>query len=286
MVQRAPASRSLIALALSRVPDRPRWIDTRGMLLSSRSVVFAAPGSHGADVVAAVPDAALASVVGRPPRTTMRNALLSLAGDVNVLSQMEDADYVAAALPGWRRQRAIIHVLPDAWAREDEPVTGARVFTRQTAPRFDHVPEHLRRELLDALKGRTVSRFVPGHLPPAGAVVARTTVPMAAAWADGRPVSFCYPVWQTETLWDVSIETLPAYRGLGLAARAARTLIRHMRGSGRAPVWAALETNTASRGLAARLGFLETAGIAVFSAASSTPQPRTSPARIPPSGAA
>jgi GNAT superfamily N-acetyltransferase len=128
------------------------------------------------------------------------------------------------------------------------------------------VPEQLRRELLDALHGRTVSRFVPGHLPRSTPVVSRITVPMAAVWADGRPVSFCYPVWQTETWWDVSIETLEPYRRSGLGARAARALIRYMRQSGRAPVWGALETNHGSRALAARLGFVETAGIAVFTA--------------------
>jgi hypothetical protein len=151
-------------------------------------------------------------------------------------------------------------VLP--WEAESEP--NVRVFTLESGPRFDHVPETVRGELLDALRGRTVSRFVPGALPPAGAAASRMTVPMAAAWADGRPVSFCYPVWQTETLWDVSIETLEPYRRLGLGARAARTLIRHMRMTGRAPVWGALETNSASRALAARLGFLEAGGIAVF----------------------
>ena len=276
MVQRTPGSAALIALALTRVPDLPRWIDTRGMLLSARSIVFAPSGPLGADLVAAVPDAALASVVGRPPRATLRNAVVSLDGDVNVLSQMEDADYVGAALAGWRRQRAIIHVLPDVmpWERDIEP--GARIFTRQTAPRFDHVPEHLRRELLDALNGRTVSRFVPGHLPRATAVVGRITVPMAAVWADGRPVSFCYPVWQTETLWDVSIETLPAYRRQGLAARAARTLIRHMRGVGRAPVWGALETNAASRALAARLGFSRPAALRSSARRRPWPKPQTS----------
>jgi hypothetical protein len=39
-----------------------------------------------------------------------------------------------------------------------------------------------------------------------------------------------------------------------------------MRGTGRAPVWGALESNAGSRALAARLGFLEAAGIAVFTA--------------------
>jgi GNAT superfamily N-acetyltransferase len=282
MVQRTPGGTTLIAVALTRVPDLPRWIDTRGMLLSGRSQVCAPAGGAEASMIVAVPDAALASVVGCPPVDALLDVVSSLAGDVNVLSQLEHADYVASALAAWQRQRAIIHVLPprlDKWPETDR---GARIFSRETAPRFDHVPEYLRRELLDALNGRTVSRFVPGHLPSSTTVVSRVPVPMAAVWADGRPVSFCYPVWQTETLWDVSIETLPAYRGQGFGVRAARTLIGHMRARGRAPVWGALEANGASRALAARLGFVETAGIAVFSAASSPATRRTSADRTRP----
>lgn len=269
MVERTPADSGLTAFALTRVPDLPRWIDTRGMLLSGRAAVDAPAASGGTipGVVVVVSDSALASVVGRPSQRTIVDVIATLSGDVNVLAQMEDADYVGGALPGWRRQRAIVHILPEVLPWEAHVDPHARVFTLASAPRFDHVPELLRRELLDALRGRTVSRFVPGALPPSGALVSRITVPMAAVWADGRPVSFCYPVWQTETLWDVSIETLAPYRRLGLAARAARTLIRHLRGTGRAPVWGALETNTASRALAARLGFLETGGVAVLTEA-------------------
>jgi len=51
------------------------------------------------------------------------------------------------------------------------------------------------------------------------------------------PVAFCYPVVQTETLGDVSIDTLEAHR---------------------------LESNTASRTLAARLGLIETDRLTVF----------------------
>lgn len=284
MVERAPGGASPLALALTRVPDAPRWIDTRGMLLSGRATVFAADASGG--FVAAVPDAALASIVGRPPAGIVRQALAALRGDVNLLAQMEDADYTASLVAGWRRQRALIHVLADGIRWEDESDRGAQVFTRETAPAFDHVPDPLRRELRDALNGRTISRFVPGIVPEAPPIAARAVVPMAAAWADGRPVAFCYPVWQTETLWDVSIETLPAYRRRGLGAKAARRLIRHLRHAGRSPVWGALETNAASRRLAARLGFLETAGLAVFTAASSPSTPRTSPRRTPPPAAA
>ena len=43
-------------------------------------------------------------------------------------------------------------------------------------------------------------------------------------------------------------------------------MIRYMRRGGRAPVWGALDTNVGSRMLAAKLGFVENAGIAVFTA--------------------
>lgn len=284
MVQRASDDGSLLAGALTRVPDLPRWVDTRGMLLSGRAVVHA-EGPDLSHFVAVVPDAALASVVGRPSATLVAGVVASLAGDVNVLCQMEDADAVAAALPGWRRHRALLHTQQDGGPTEDASDTGVRIFGRDTAPAFDHVPTPLRAELRDALNGRTVSRFVPGLLPAAGGVAARVAVPMAAVWADGRPVAFCYPVWQTETLWDVSIETLPAYRQRGLGRRAARTLIRHMRARGCSPVWGALESNTASRRLAASLGFAEAAGIVVFTAAASPSTSETSPRRTPPRAA-
>lgn len=276
MVQRASGDGSLLAGALTRVPDLPQWIDTRGMLLSGRALVWAAERDLSG-FIAVVPDAALASVAGRPAVSIVQEAVASLVGDVNVLSQMEDADYVGSALQGWQRQRALIHILRDSPAWEAGSDTGVRIVSRETAPAFDHVPDPLRKELRDALNGRTVSRFVPGVVPAAGGGAARTVVPMAAVWVDGRPVAFCYPVWQTETLWDVSIETLPAYRQRGLGRRAARTLIRHMWAGGRAPVWGALESNIPSRRLAASLGFLETAGMAVFTAASSR---RTDPSPL------
>jgi GNAT superfamily N-acetyltransferase len=268
MVEPAAGDDRVASFALSRVPDLPQWIDTRGMLLSGRARVLVPEAPDGpSGVIVVVPDSALASIVGRPPAQTIARTIAALRGDVNVLAQMEDADHVGRALGGWHRRTAIIHVLPGvmAWERERDPEV--RVFTRQSAPRFNHVPESLRCELLDALNGRTVSRFVPGAVPRAAGVAGTMTVPMAAVWADGRPVSFCYPVWQTESRWDVSIETLASYRRRGLAARAARTMIRYMRGVGRAPVWSALETNTPSRRLAASLGFLEAAGLAVFTEA-------------------
>jgi RimJ/RimL family protein N-acetyltransferase len=255
--------------ALARLPDEPRWVDVRGMLLSGRARVQAAPdaspGRHG--FIVTVPDVSLAAIVGEPPPELIAATVTGLIGDVNLLAQHEDAGSVRAALPGWIRHTAILHVLPEVVPWESEPDPATRVFGRGSAPRLDHVPEPLRRELREALAGRTTARFVEGAFPRTVPAAASVDVPMAAAWAGSVPVAFCYPVWQTERWWDVSIDTLYTHRRQGFAQRAARALIRHLRLAGRAPVWGALDTNTASRALAARLGFIEAGGIAVFTRA-------------------
>jgi RimJ/RimL family protein N-acetyltransferase len=75
----------------------------------------------------------------------------------------------------------------------------------------------------------------------------------------------CYAGWRTEKWWDVSIDTVEAYRRRGYAARAVRFMIGHMAGLGQAPVWGALESNIASMHLAASLGFVAIDQLAVFS---------------------
>ena len=267
-----------IAQALARVPDEPRWVDVRGMLLSGRATVRAGPADVSAGFVVIVADVSLAAIVGSPRPDLISESLAALEGDVNVLVQHEDAAWTSSALPGCVRRTAVLHVLPGVmpWEAVSDPST--RVFTRTTAPRLDHVPDPLRKELLEALRGRTTARFVPGALPNAPDRQVGAALPIAAAWAGPRPVSFCYPVWQTERWWDVSIDTLEACRRRGYAQRAARAMIRHLRAEGRAPVWGAVESNTASRGLAARLGFIEAAGLSVFTLP--RPDARTSAAPV------
>lgn len=79
--------------------------------------------------------------------------------------------------------------------------------------------------------------------------------PIAATWVEGAPVSFCYAGTMTESTWDVAVDTLEAQRGRGRAMSCVTFMIHHMRDTGREPLWAALETNRASRRLAEKLGF-------------------------------
>ncbi len=256
--------------ALARVPDVPAWVDTRGMLLTRRAVVSFAPGANldTDGFVVELPSRALVSVVGRPPGTLIAGRVRRLEGDVNVLCAMETADAVESALPGWQRHGALIHALPSRQRWESEIESGVTIFTRADAPALSHVPEPLRTELVETLEGHPAARFVPGALPQARhGDRSERPIPMAAAWSGGLPVAFCYPVLQTETLWDVSVVTLAAFRGRGLAGLAARAMTRHMRRMDKSPVWGALDTNGASLAVARRLGFVLSGRVAVFTAA-------------------
>jgi hypothetical protein len=256
----------MIATALERVPDDPWRVDTRGMLLSGRAEVLfpSTPESVADGFVVCLEDAALVAVVGRPPRALIRHCVNDLEGDVNVLCQPADATHVGAVLVGWPRTMAILHTLRahPPWAEGNEPDT--RIFHAADAPSLAHLPASLRRELLEALSGRTISRFVPGDLPDRDVPPPLEATPIAASWSGGRPVSFCYPVLRTESWWDISIETLEAYRRQGHAGRAFRAMTRHMWQTGRSPVWGATVANISSLELAHSLGFQEVGRLCVF----------------------
>ncbi len=107
---------------------------------------------------------------------------------------------------------------------------------------MDHTPAELKEELVEAAKYS----------------------PVAATCVERLPVSFCYAGSQTESLWDISIDTLAGHRNRGYAALCVAFLIEHFRRQGLAPVWGALESNVPSMKLAAKLGFTPVDQLVVF----------------------
>ena len=176
-------------------------------------------------------------------------ALEDITALTPVLAQIDDAAWVESALASvssaaapWRGETFVVHALADpdrVVAIVDQPLV--RMLRLDDA--LEHLPPDLRHEMTHA----------------------RLMGPVAAVFADGLAASFCYPCWQTERLWDVSIDTLDEHRGKSFAAAAVRLMIHHMRREGRAPVWGALESNGASLRLAARLGFVPVDRMVVFS---------------------
>ena len=117
----------------------------------------------------------------------------------------------------------------------------------------------------------TIRQFVWSAMP--GHLLDMLWVPLFVACVPpgdaGRIVSVCSAAWETETLWDVSVETVSDYRRRGLAAACFIALARWMLAErGKRPVWGAHESNPASLALAASLGFVRESELLSF-------QPRT-----------
>lgn len=83
---------------------------------------------------------------------------------------------------------------------------------------------------------------------------ARTRGPIFTTYVDGAPACFAYAPWRSPAYFDVSVDTLPGFRQLGLATLTAAAMIRSE--LPRKPVWGADEHNDASLRLAERLGFV------------------------------
>ena len=221
------------AHVLAQLPDTPRWLETRAILRSPHVTVNGGEAGYVARLVHGA--ISVVAVVGRPSVDAIASAIDGITALTPILAQTDNADHVARSLGDrWTRERVIVHRQTSSPAVErdfGDATVEIRLLTR--GDDLDHLPAGLRHEITHA----------------------REMAPIAAALVDGRPVSFCYPIWTTESMWDVSIDTLPDHRRRGLAAHATRFMIEHMRRDGLEPIWAALETNVPSLRLAARLGF-------------------------------
>jgi GNAT superfamily N-acetyltransferase len=220
------------------LPDLPRWVEVRSLLLSGRGLTVGTTAGPPPAFVAFEPDG-LAVVVGHPAEDLVRAAAVRTR---EVLAAPEDADRVAAALPSWNRERATIHVLDSDQRLPAVPPGAVRELS---IPDLLSLPDRsLREELLAEAEDGT--RIV-------------------AAYAGGAPVAFCYAGSVTERWWDVSIDTLEPYRRRGYAALCAACRIREMALLDKRPVWGAVESNRASLGLAAKLGFRPVDTLFLFS---------------------
>jgi GNAT superfamily N-acetyltransferase len=225
------------------LPDAPRWIDTRGALIGGRCRIVPGGGESAGDAPCCLvvsEEFPFAGVVGRPAAKVIRDVV---AGPrrLELLAQAEDIDHLGAALPGWIRELATLHTLPETVERrlvDGAPASGDGrdgefLWPVGSSPPLDHMRAELREELETVLK--------------------RT--PLASVVVDGRPVSVCSAAVETESWWDVSVETLEPHRGQGLAGRCFALLAAALAGQGKRAVWGGHASNAGSLRAAAKLGF-------------------------------
>jgi GNAT superfamily N-acetyltransferase len=236
-VRGSPDAETLARLA-RELPDIPRWVETRSLLLVGECELFGLDESDELSFVVRGTGYPLVSVVGRPSKGAIREAVAGRR-DCEVLVPPENGAHVAAALPGWERSAATLHLLGDETRLPRVPAGAVRLLDPRELGQMEGLPRALREEL----------------------VVAARTSPVAASFDGGRPVAFCYAD-RTEGLWDVSIDTLEGYRRQGHAARCVAFVVEHLRPL--RPVWGAENTNRASLGLATRLGFVPVDEVLLF----------------------
>lgn len=234
------------------VPDTPRWIDLKGLLHSGRCDIWAE--ARPADGFVAMSwDFPFAALYGDPrPDLVQAATAAGLAActrrypvdEWQLLASPEARAVVESALPGWKRRGIVLH----RWAGKRElPPPDADV-------EISLLPRGLAESelALDAFPAATRQEL---------AVEWVSRRPMAVASVEEQLVTCCYAAFTTESLWDVSIETLELYRRRGLAATCFQYLAAHMADRGKTPAWGADLDNPASLGLAAKLGFVRDATI-------------------------
>ncbi|MEX0683229.1 MAG: GNAT family N-acetyltransferase [Dehalococcoidia bacterium] len=235
------ADRAVAQRLLAVLPDIPRWMETRAVLMCDDCELDVVSEEPPVFVVGD-PLMQMVSVVGEPPSELIRKAVARI-GECNVLAQEDNRRHVEAALSGWLSTTARLLLQADESAMQAVPPGDVRILTGTILDGIPGVPGDLRDELQ-----RLLLRWP--------AVVAYTE--------EGEAAAFCAAGSPTEGLWDIGIDTLEPYRRQGYAAQAVRFLVDLMWERRKRPVWGALETNAASLALAAKLGFRPVDTMVVF----------------------
>ena len=216
---------------LASLPDLPRWVDARGLLMARRG--FVVDTADGCRLICGRKDRLVV------PTTVELSPLVETTATREVPGRLDSAAGRDAAggryhLPDWTAEPATVFTLPPdrahGWRLPPWPTAP---MTAEQIEAADAVPQPLRDRLRDAVQ--------------------RT--PVWSASMEGRPVAFAYAAHTTEAgstcRWTRSRSA--RNRGLGRAAAMGLIVDRMLRGL--RPVWCAVKSNEASHGLARRLGF-------------------------------
>ncbi len=236
------------AKLLQLLPDIPRWIYARWMVLSGNGRIYVENKSENSFIIQD-PNNGLTCVVGKPGADVIQKSLTSIDMPVRIIGFKNNYRYIENELKEFERSTAYLYTLSEEKPKYSYTDASVRFMMKNDIQAARHIPDVLRKELVDAL----------------------LQSPVAAGLIEDKPVSFCYAAAMTETLWDISIDTLKPYRNKGYAGHTVGFMIEHMMTKGKRPVWGAEESNRASVHLAKKLGFKPVDKLYLFNKSQESP---------------
>ncbi len=219
------------SVALSEIPDSPATLEFRSLALDRNSLVY----RSGVGLLLVDSRKELVCAVG----AIDCDDVVQLCRSSDLACELLGDESARDALRGVVSfEPARIFVLDTTWRIGSFTRADLAIRPLGSADSLAHLPEELREEI----------------------ETERPRVPVFATFIDGAPVSFAYSSSMTQTLADISIDTLEAYRNRGIGAATAASLIDWVVQNGKSPVWGSLESNGPSLRLAEKLGFHRPAG--------------------------
>lgn len=231
---------SLLYIAQS-LPDIPRWVEVRDYLLSEECEILGFEETPALSFVLRASDEEVAYVIGEPATKAIINAVENFHAEGVLIAPQEQYERLTPLLPAWTAERIFVYTLKDTQHLPYDE----RILVRFLEP-ADLIGAEIDPELLEELH----------------AALAYT--PILAIFVEAHPVSFCYASSETESLWDVGIDTVSEQQRKGYASLCFSQLARQMQQKGKSVVWQALESNPASWHMAQKLGFTKVDTLAIF----------------------
>ena len=225
--------RSINKAILNALPDIPRWIEARSMLIHNKGIAmgFDESQKNFPQGVLYQEDIGLGVIVGKPSADLIFQ-LSELADEI--ICPEYHSGHFSEAFEDWTYEGADLY--------QQKTISTASINTAIK-------PAWLKQSDLDRAEG--ISKPLLDELQEE--LMAGTEIFFASA--DNQPASFCFACAKTETFWDVSIETITKFQRRGLARQCFQMAYQEMNRHSLIPIWAAVDSNTASKAMAENLGF-------------------------------
>ena len=225
--------RSINKTILNVLPDIPRWIEARSMLIRNKGIAmgFEEGQNNFPQGVLYQEDIGLGVIVGKPSADLIFQ-LSELADEI--ICPEDHSGHFSEAFEDWTYEGADLYQQKTTFTASINTAIKPAWLKQSDLDRAEGISKPLLDELQEELMAGTEIFF---------------------ASADNQPASFCFACAKTESFWDVSIETITKFQRRGLARQCFQMAYQEMNRHSLIPIWAAVDSNTASKAMAENLGF-------------------------------